>query len=293
MDAVKKIETQYRSSAVDRREAAKLLGYSGLSGPANQTLAALTAYGLLERAGKGDARVTELAREILYPRSDEERWSNLVEAASSPRLFQELRERFRDLPVPPEEGVVNHLNRSKFNPNAVRRATNAFLGTAEYLKERWLSGGREQEELGDAILESSPPSELQDAQVGDFVQWESQEVLQFPKPMRVRAVSDDGDWVFVDGSETGIPMRETIIERMADPPPSLPPLPPESPPVLALEPEEFEWLRDPVGKTTSVRLMVVGNMGSREVKRLLRTLQNKYEALLEDEGDNFDIDESA
>lgn len=39
--AVPKIEAQYRSTKVDREIAAKMIGYSGLSGPANKSLAAL------------------------------------------------------------------------------------------------------------------------------------------------------------------------------------------------------------------------------------------------------------
>src|SRR5690349_237159 len=52
--AVGKIEAQYRMSKVDREVAAKIIGYSGLSGPANKALAALGQYGLVERAGKGE-----------------------------------------------------------------------------------------------------------------------------------------------------------------------------------------------------------------------------------------------
>ncbi|MEQ9449469.1 MAG: hypothetical protein RLN70_11285, partial [Rhodospirillaceae bacterium] len=89
VEAIRKIETVYRSSAVDRQDAAKLIGYSSLSGPANSALAALAAYGLLERAGKGEARVTERAKAILYAENDEERASNLRDAAIEPPLFRE------------------------------------------------------------------------------------------------------------------------------------------------------------------------------------------------------------
>ena len=49
------------------------------------------------------------------------------------------------------------------------------------------------------------------ANVGDFVQWVSNGVVQVSEPRRVRAVSDDGDWVFVEGSETGIAMSELEV----------------------------------------------------------------------------------
>ncbi|GAB5378076.1 MAG: hypothetical protein AcusKO_45380 [Acuticoccus sp.] len=131
--AVGKIEAVYRSAPVERGAAAKLVGYSSLSGPANKALAALASYGLLERAGKGDARVTERARAILHADDDQERKANLVEAAMSPALFRAIREKFREAPIPPEDGVITYLNREGFNPSAVQPATRAFLQTMRYL----------------------------------------------------------------------------------------------------------------------------------------------------------------
>src|SRR5207249_3344448 len=53
--------------------------------------------------------------------------------------------------------------------------------------------------------------------VGDTVQWESQGVTQFLSPRRIRAITDDGEWAFVDGSETGLPVKELTV--LATPPP--------------------------------------------------------------------------
>ena len=47
-------------------------------------------------------------------------------------------------------------------------------------------------------------------QVGDFVQWESQGILQFSEPKRVRALSADGTHVFVDGTSTGLPVTDLV-----------------------------------------------------------------------------------
>ena len=196
LQAVSKIEERYRTAAVAREDAARLIGYSGLSGPANKALAAMAAYGLLERAGKGDTRVTERARDIIHPNSPEEKRACLMAAASAPPLFQNLRERYPDISVPPHDGVVTYLNRQNFNPNAVRQAAKAFLRTAEYLQEQGVSDSHETESSNER---ESPLSE--DAKdtpltvlVDDLVQWESQGVQQFPQPRRVRAISDDGNW---------------------------------------------------------------------------------------------------
>lgn len=224
--AVAKIEKLYRSAPVDRASAAKLIGYTTLSGPANKALAALAAYGLFDRAGKGEARVTERARDILHADSDEQRKARLREAALEPSLFRELRERFAGIPVPPEDGVVTYLNRQGFNPNAVRPAAKAFLATMSYLEELGANDshgdgegeGADSHQPGDVVYGG--------AAVGDLVQWEANGSLKLPGPRRVRAVSDDGDWVFVEQSETGIPMSEIIVQEKASgatkQPPTLP-----------------------------------------------------------------------
>ena len=54
-----------------------------------------------------------------------------------------------------------------------------------------------------------------DIAVGDLVQWEANGLLQFERPRTVRALREhEGqDWVFVEGSETGLPLHEVILER--------------------------------------------------------------------------------
>jgi hypothetical protein len=131
---VRRIEASYRLSPVDREVAAKLIGYSGLSGPANHTLAALAQFGLVERAGKGEMRVTQRARAILHPDSEQEKRENLWAAAFEPSLFRDLQDRWPNM-IPPEDGVMTYLNRLGFNQTAIRPATRAYLQTLRYLEE--------------------------------------------------------------------------------------------------------------------------------------------------------------
>lgn len=131
---VRKIEALYRLGPVDRIAGAKLIGYAGLSGPANQALASLAQFGLVERAGKGEMRVTERARAILHPNSDEEKRQGLQTAAFEPQLFRELHERWPNM-IPPEDGVVTYLNRQGFNQSAIRPAAKAYLQTLSFLEE--------------------------------------------------------------------------------------------------------------------------------------------------------------
>jgi hypothetical protein len=232
---VRKIEASYRLSPVDRAAAAKMIGYSGLSGPANHTLAALAHYGLVERAGKGEMRVTSLARTILHPNSEDEKRNALRAAAFEPQLFQELHDRWPDM-VPPEDGVITYLNRQGFNQSAIKPAARAYLQTLAYLRDAGVgesdSHGAEptrgaessSSDMGDG--EQKPVPVYGGARVGDCIQWEADGALQFGIPARVRWVSEDDRWVAVEGSDTGIPMSEDIVhERVGSPP-----IPPAQPP---------------------------------------------------------------
>lgn len=280
VDAVAKIEGQYRASPVDRTVAAKLIGYTTLSGPANKALAALASYGLLERAGKGETRVTGRARAILHANSDNERVDNLLAAASEPDLFRELRDRFEDIAVPPEEGVITYLNRQGFNPSAVKPAAKAFLQTMSYVEELSASGSHRNQSSEDVESGSSNDDVTYGgARVGDFVQWESQGTLQFPKPMRVRTVSDDGQWVAVEGSRTGIPMAEVIVEA---------PGVPQKVPVFEFEEQSTgrpvgfeEWFRAKVGTGKQILISYRGeeDIGAREIQKLIDILIAQKNAL--------------
>lgn len=286
VEAVGEIEGQYRSSPVDRTVAARLIGYTTLSGPAAKALAALASFGLLERAGKGEARVTERARAILHARSEDERIQNLRAAALEPPLFRELRERFEGIAVPPEDGVVTFLHREGFNPSAVRPAAKAFLDTMSYLEQFRASeshGHEKPEAPKSPAVDGNPAAtKFGGARVGDLVQWESQGVLQFPQSQRVRLVSDDGEWIAVDGSATGIPMNEVIVEERAKAvAPQFPLAADED-----IQPQasgEVEWMRNRVGKETNVRLLVKGDMGPKEIKRLIRLLEAQRAVLMDED----------
>jgi len=220
---------------IDRIDAAKLIGYSGASGPANQALAALASYGLVERAGKGEMRVTGRARAILHPANETERRDNLRAAALEPDLFRDLGQRFPNI-VPPEEGVITYLNRQGFNPTAVRPAAKAFLQTLSYLEELGAteSHGGDLESDGKSDLSlGGTPGARGGAEIGDLIQWEIDGALQLAAATRVRAVQthEGKEWVFVDGSETGISMDQVIVEQKGQAAPIKPPtlaIPPAS-----------------------------------------------------------------
>lgn len=173
VEAVRKIENKYRSSPIDRTGGAKLIGFNTLSGPANKALAALASYGLVERAGKGEMRVTPRAKAILHPQNEDEKWNALNAAALEPQLFRDLRARFEGIVVPPEDGVLTYLNRQGFNQNAIRPAAKAFLHTMSYLEAATVSEshGIAHKAAPESTLPASEDRVFGGAKVGDLIQW--------------------------------------------------------------------------------------------------------------------------
>lgn len=283
VDAVGKIEKLYRSAPVDRGNAAKLIGYQSLSGPANKALAALASYGLVERAGKGQMRVTGRAQAILHPKDEKERLEHLRAAAVEPRLFQEIQDHFQGI-VPPAEGVNTYLARQGFNDTAIKPATKAFLETMKFLEE---SGVIESHGLQSSCAPNyEQPEDEQDtkfggAKVGDLVQWESQGVLRLEKPTRVRIVSEDGQWVAVEGRETGIPMNEVIVEQGTAEGHVQPPVfPIQSSSVSDEDDAPYATdLRFKVGKSIVVKVISPDELGVDELNRLIKLLEAQSAAL--------------
>ena len=128
-EAVAKVaaaEKSHGTLPVERVDAAKALGYTSLSGSAIQALSTLTAYGLIERRGKGQVAVTDLSMAILYAESEDERSEGIQQAVLLPPLFSQLRERYPGF-APPGENVTNHLRRAGFTEGAAKVATQSYL----------------------------------------------------------------------------------------------------------------------------------------------------------------------
>lgn len=285
VNAVRKIEAEYRKFPADRENAVKLIGYSSLSGPAAKALAALAHYGLVERAGKGELRVSDRAVKILHAENDGERAEELTKAAFDPDIFRDFQDRWPDM-SPPEDGIATYLRRQGFNENAIRPTVLAYLDTLAFMEEAKVTERHGQkpptrQESGPSDNHGPDHGKFGGARVGDLIQWESQGALQFNHPLRVRLVSDDGDWVAVEGSETGIPMSEVIVEEKSQgTPPMFSLLPTQEGPRAAKG--EVEWIRNRLSQDTDVRLLVKGEMGPKEIGKLIKLLEAQ-KLVLEDD----------
>jgi len=291
VELARKIFSADRRNPIDREVAAKHLGYTGLSGASDKVLGSLGHYNLLEKAGKGQVRVTQIAVDILHPVSPSEKKRALQDAAFSPSIFAEIRNHFSD-GLPSEAALKSWLMRENFLDRAILPVTKAYLGTCQFLEQEQAieSGGKGIEIGADSSLPGDDGQvEFGGAKVGDLIQWEIGGALQMEKPMRVRLVSDDGEWVAVDGSETGIPMSQVIVEErlIVDPTPAPRFKLAEIPAGEDVQSGETEWMRNLVGRSTKVRLLVSGGeMGAKEIGKLIKLLKAQQSVLQDDEDED-------
>ena len=227
---VGKIHAADRRNVIERMNAAKHMGYSGLSGPAEKAIGTLVQYGLLELVGKGQVRVSQLAVDILHPVNDVGRKAALAGAAFKPEIFKALGEQFPD--GVSEASLQSYLVRQNFMDRAIAPLSKAYAETNAFLEQSGASDSH-RHSIHEASESDLPDDEGEDgvvyggARVGDLIQWESGGALRFERSLRVRWVSDDGQWVAVDGSDTGVPMSEVIVQERATVTP--PPVPPQAP----------------------------------------------------------------
>ncbi|MCH9054003.1 MAG: hypothetical protein IIA72_23625 [Proteobacteria bacterium] len=193
-------------------------GYGAKSSGGRQTLATLRYFGLIEVEGGGDSRqvkVSEMAlRVILDEREDSnERDSLIREMALTPSVHKEMYQKYPD-GLPSDATVKHYLTfEREFNPSAAEELLDEFKRTADY------ASLYKPDIVSDKVKDDDDYKGDQKPVIGDFVQWELNGTFQLEAPRRVRAVQshDDKKWVFVEGSETGIPMDQVIVETKDQP----------------------------------------------------------------------------
>lgn len=199
-EALKKVKVIYDADGrviTSTKSILSHLGYgANVSGSAGRVIAALRQYGLLEDAGEDKYRVSEGAFHILTLSEDSPiRKGAILASAQKPAIFRDMLNTFRER-LPSDTTLRDTLiTEKKFNPDSVSNFIRAFKGTIEFAK---LTPGAY------TPTDDKPPT----VAVGDYIQWESQGVLQFEAPRKVTVVSPDGQFVQVEGSSTGIPMEQ-------------------------------------------------------------------------------------
>lgn len=193
------------------------LGLSVKSSSLLKYIGAMSQFGLVEDKGSGESRqvkVSDSGLDLVLKGENTEEWVQLLKkAALKPKLHSELWTKYGGQLPPSDDGIRFYLLREreegKFNRSTVDGFIEQLRKTLKYagLDKKEGSSVADEVDTGD---NGSDPDELKvDIKVGSFVQWTSQGADQFPEPRKV--VGLDGDWVFVEGSQTGIPMSELAV----------------------------------------------------------------------------------
>lgn len=216
--AIKRTEAFYdkeKRNSAPLRIAALHWGTTEKSSTAMLTAAALKSFGLMTEIDGADRRLqlSDLALKIILDTRDPspEREQNIKRAALMPKLHQMLWSKYGD--ALPSDGNLRHelIFECRFNENTVADFIREFKTTITYAKlgssDKLSTEGSDSDDSINGDLGESAG----EIDIGDYVQWQSQGVLQFPEPKRVRALSEDANWAFVDGSEVGLPIKELSI----------------------------------------------------------------------------------
>jgi hypothetical protein len=213
--AVEKITVWYKADGLvaSPTDAAMKL----MKGDYGRVVSALKSFGLATE-DNGRLKLSQRGVDIVARAADDaKRKQALKDAALSPAIYRELLKEYIG-GLPSDTTLQSELIAGKkFNPKFVADFIIDFRSTLEFAG---ISTS--------AVVDSSQADEKQDEEVeiqaGDYVQWESQGVLQFQAPRQVRGFSDDGDWAFVEGSATRVPVSElTVVAApapIAEKPPS-------------------------------------------------------------------------
>lgn len=135
-EAIEKVTTLYRNQhthSAPREVVVKSMGYNSLNGASATAISALHKYGLLDKMGGNEVKVSERALSILHPNSPQERREAIREAAAAPDLFAELAERFPGR-LPNEEVLRNYLIRKGFAHSALPAVLLAYRKTIEFVE---------------------------------------------------------------------------------------------------------------------------------------------------------------
>jgi hypothetical protein len=160
IDLAGKIFREDRQNAIDKEVAAKHMGYTGLTGRTLKLMGALSQYGLIEKVGKGQIRVSKNAVSILHWSDEGEKREAIAKAGTSPSLFRRIRDSFDD---PSERTITSFLIKEGFTDSAIPSVLRSYRETNRFLAEAGVSESYGKGAPSDA--DSSPDFEEEDESV--------------------------------------------------------------------------------------------------------------------------------
>jgi hypothetical protein len=192
-------------------------GYKGDSSQSAQTLSALKYYGLVEYIGPSDDRkvaLTEEARNYLRAQQSSTKAEIAKSLALRPKAIQTYWAQWgADRPI--DEVCLDQLIlKDSFTESAAKVFLRVYDDTIVF------AGLRGGDTMGTTLPDGSgniqePVKSMASApKVGDAVRWESGGVIQF-ESRRILSLSADGAFAFVEGSATGLPVKELTVTQQA------------------------------------------------------------------------------
>lgn len=178
-------------------------GYKNSAAGGALVVAALMAFGLMEDEGSGPdrrVRLTQMGLRLVLPGSPT-RQKDLQVAALNPKIHSELWEKW-GASLPSVENMRFYLLSDRgFNRGSVDNFIEEYRNTLTFAGS--LNGAK--------ISKTDDDIQVNDLlfgfDVGDYVRWESQGVIQF-EAKKVSAIAAKEGYAFVEGSKTGLPIAE-------------------------------------------------------------------------------------
>jgi hypothetical protein len=266
-------------------EAVKHFGFSSPHGSAMVVVSALKKYGLIEDKGSRLAP-TLLAKSIIeFPENDERRIQAVRTAALKPAIIRELVEEFQGHGRLPSDGSLRAelITKKNFNPKTVGDFIRDFRETLLYAGLADDAGLFSREAVADQDG-GDAKEEIPSIQAGDFVQWTSQGVDQFPEPRRVVGISEDGRFAFFEESRTGVPMNRLKREKPktdAQPPTIDPQQPPANPFYKSPSPRIQGWPENPSGGATRELPITLPSLEIAVLRLPVPMTEEDYDTLLQ------------
>ncbi len=174
----REIYNSYNTAFVHREAAAVAIGYAPTSGSSFGALASLSAYGLVD-GRRGEVGVSDLAIQIFFAESEEERAEALQKAVSMPPAFGLISDRFGEH-IPPAKGIEDFLCRNRFTPPAAAKAAKSYITSVKFVtstidNDRKESAAKMPENAASKV--GAKPAQTQDADetntepTGVFQEW--------------------------------------------------------------------------------------------------------------------------
>jgi len=245
--AIKRADQLYQKASqflVPKHVLAECWAYKLKSSGLLQTAAALKQFGLLRDEGSGENRrfkLTDDAVRILTDPNEnsDKRIAAIKRAALAPGIYKQLWDKYGTASITGslDSALISYLTfdlkesgAAPFSQSAAKdvisgyreSVTHAGLDTSDIIstiqKEEIDSSTSTDTDLsGNVSATNSEPVSIE-VNIGDWIQREKDGVLTFPNAQRVRAIKHHNgeDWIFIEGSDTGIPSYEAKLERKAD-----------------------------------------------------------------------------